>query len=641
MHRILCMLLTICLLLSVAPVYAVEETAATLQEKTITRDDIILVLDPGHGGSDPGASANGLKESENNLSISLKVAELMRGWGCQVVMTRDTMLDDNTYLSLPDRTSLANKLPADIFVSIHTNSMDLSENSFYASINGITTFYQQSTQKGLQLARYIQEAVVHTTGAKDRGVASNNLFVTRETDMDAVLVEVGFLTNPQEAAKMKTDSYRQQLADGIAAGIQRYVEEVTIPQRQQEENDNPTQEIPSNQMYRVTASSLYCRVEPNENGRILTAFSQGTIVYTVGKETKEWLYVTDGTITGWCSKEYLEAVEATALPKQYQVTASALNCRAQPVSTAPVVGMFYQGMILTALGDPVDGWLPVSGGGIHGWCSLEYLEEQVQETEEYVVVAETSVNCRESASMSGKILGSISRGTVVTVTGGVINGWMYVTDVAQGLTGWCSAEYLQKGSYLPVPEWINPFTDLTISNWAYESIARMCQIGLFTGVSEDRFSHQGTMNRAMAVQILKRISDSDSSLALTPGEAPVFSDVPQNQWYYQAVSWAGAVGLSNGTSEDLFSPLNSMTREQLAVMLYRYAELLGLVKETNGNLDSFPDGNSVSSWAEEAMNWCVGVEIINGVNGSLEPQGSATRAQMAAMVQRFLSAMTA
>jgi N-acetylmuramoyl-L-alanine amidase len=171
----------------------------------------LVVLDPGHGDTDPGAVVGETAEKEINLAVALLVREqLEQQPGITVSMTRQ----DDTFLSLSERAQLANQGGADLFVSIHANALEDND-----SYSGIFTFYHPDKSEDRALAAKIQKAVTAACGAIDRGVRSADYAVLRETGMDAVLIETGFLTCPEELAKLVDPDYQALLAQGIAEGI--------------------------------------------------------------------------------------------------------------------------------------------------------------------------------------------------------------------------------------------------------------------------------------------------------------------------------------------------------------------------------------------------------------------------------------
>lgn len=179
----------------------------------------VIVVDPGHGGSNPGAVANNSKESDNNLAVALKLRDKLVQAGATVFMTRDsdrTVGSEGLSLSeeLGARVTIAENNHADIFVSIHSN--DNSD----SSIKGAMTFYQNG--KSSTLASEIENSLVTETGAVDKGTSSANFHVLRNTSMPSTLVEMGFVSNEEEASQLNSDSYRNKVAQGIFTGIVNY-----------------------------------------------------------------------------------------------------------------------------------------------------------------------------------------------------------------------------------------------------------------------------------------------------------------------------------------------------------------------------------------------------------------------------------
>lgn len=177
-----------------------------------SQDDNVfcVVIDPGHGGKDPGAVSGEIYEKDINLAISLMIRDnLSEQDNINVYMTRN----DDSFLSLSERAKFANERKADLYVSIHANAL---EDETYS---GLFTFYHTNKPLSKQAAELIQSAAVAASGALDRGVRSANYTVLHETDMAAVLVETGFMTCPEELAKLLQPEYQIKMAKGITDGI--------------------------------------------------------------------------------------------------------------------------------------------------------------------------------------------------------------------------------------------------------------------------------------------------------------------------------------------------------------------------------------------------------------------------------------
>lgn len=186
----------------------------------------IIVLDPGHGGTEDGAVANGVREATINLSVGLKVRDRLAATGAIVVMTRSSdrnvLAPDSPIVDeLHARVDITKAAEADIFVSIHANSHSNSETA------GAISFYQ--TGRPNDLAQAIQSALVKETSAINKGVRPANFHVLRENDVPAALIEIGFLTNRFEATRLADDTYQNQVADGISKGIIRYFQSHSLP----------------------------------------------------------------------------------------------------------------------------------------------------------------------------------------------------------------------------------------------------------------------------------------------------------------------------------------------------------------------------------------------------------------------------
>jgi N-acetylmuramoyl-L-alanine amidase len=174
---------------------------------------IVVVVDPGHGGPDPGAvGRGGIYEKEIVLDIGIQVASLLNQQGVQAVLTRQADVD----LDLQPRVDLAEQVNATVFVSIHANAIDMSR----PDVNGLETYYYDS---GLELAQSIHASVLEATGIPDRRVRSARFFVLRRTSMPSVLVETGFVTGADDAVRLADPSYRRTMAAAIARGILQYL----------------------------------------------------------------------------------------------------------------------------------------------------------------------------------------------------------------------------------------------------------------------------------------------------------------------------------------------------------------------------------------------------------------------------------
>ena len=182
----------------------------------------------------------------------------------------------------------------------------------------------------------------------------------------------------------------------------------------------------------------------------------------------------------------------------------------------------------------------------------------------------------------------------------------------------------------PTPEL--PFDDVKPGDWFYNDVVYVYEKGIMDGVDNRVFSPNTTLNRAMFVTMLYRVAGEP-----TVSKTADFSDVPGGTWFSDAVSWASSQDIVDGYDDDMFGPYNSLTREQLATILYRYAKWSGMsTYAPTDALAGFADAADVSSYALDAMRWAVYTGLMQGSENGLEPQSSASRAQVAAIIHRFL-----
>lgn len=195
------------------------------------------------------------------------------------------------------------------------------------------------------------------------------------------------------------------------------------------------------------------------------------------------------------------------------------------------------------------------------------------------------------------------------------------------------------------PDWVDPeqpeepgtttvadiFSDVVPGAWYTDAVQYAYDNGLMTGTSATTFEPNTTTTRGMIVSMLHRLEGSPAV-----GIAD-FSDVASGDWYADPVAWAASEGIVGGYGDGTFGPNDPITREQMASILYRYADYKGLDVSARASLDAYSDADSVSPWASDVMSWAVSEGIISGMTeDTLAPQGTATRAQVAAMFQRFL-----
>ena len=259
---------------------------------------------------------------------------------------------------------------------------------------------------------------------------------------------------------------------------------------------------------------------------------------------------------------------------------------------------------------------------------------------EYTVTVPYGTNVTASSFV---IITNHARATVGALTH-IKNVWYFTVTAEDGVT---TASYTVTVTTAALPTPIKPavdntkpasdskpklpFTDVSTSDWFYSDVMFVYENGLFSGTDSRSFSPNASMTRAMLVTVLYRLEGEPVGTGSSS-----FSDVRSGSYYEKAVAWAAANGIVTGTGSTSFSPDAKVTREQLAAILYRYAQYKKLDTDAGAKLDSFSDAGNVSGYASEALSWAVSEGLINGASGRLMPKGDATRAQVAAILHRFV-----
>ncbi len=176
------------------------------------------------------------------------------------------------------------------------------------------------------------------------------------------------------------------------------------------------------------------------------------------------------------------------------------------------------------------------------------------------------------------------------------------------------------------------YEDVVETDWFYDAVIFTTERNLLQGTSRSVFNPNGALTRAMVATILYRMAGEPKATSSSS-----FTDVEDNCWYTDAVDWASDVGVVNGYEDNTFRPNKKISRQEMAVMLARYAEkVAGIPMQCKGTLNSFADGSQVADWAHDAMVWFVNVGIINGMDGKIAPENTATRAQFATIIMRYI-----
>ncbi|MBQ3101034.1 MAG: DUF4838 domain-containing protein [Clostridia bacterium] len=186
----------------------------------------------------------------------------------------------------------------------------------------------------------------------------------------------------------------------------------------------------------------------------------------------------------------------------------------------------------------------------------------------------------------------------------------------------------------------NPFTDVKSTSWYYDAVRICNENGLFEGMTENTFATSTGMTRSMFVTVLAAADEGYDASQYTKSS---FSDIREGSWYLAPAEWANSIGVANGIGEGAFGPKNTITRQELALMLYKYAQYKGMDVTTDGSVDmsAYPDNSTASSWATTALEWSVQKGLISGVASGnetiLSPKGTATRAMVAQIMVKYLA----
>lgn len=283
-----------------------------------------------------------------------------------------------------------------------------------------------------------------------------------------------------------------------------------------------------------------------------------------------------------------------------------------------------------------------TGADSSGWNSSGTFRPMDLKGGDALAVAEGGSLLWLAGTATGTGLVDATAGIAVPAGGQLIAGHRYLN----GQEGYGSVIDILSDAARAAPEgrWrvvagnreVTGFYDLARTEWFYDGVRWAVSQGWFKGVSSMQFDPYGTVNRAMVATLLHRLAGSPEA-----SFQGLFSDVPRDQWYTQAVEWAAANGIAQGSGDGTFSPDRPSGREEIVTMLCRCAGHLGLDTSASASLEGFSDSAAVSPEARDAVAWAVGTGILQGSDGSLLPKDNITRAQMALILQRFQAWRTA
>ncbi len=356
--------------------------------------------------------------------------------------------------------------------------------------------------------------------------------------------------------------------------------------------------------------------------------------------------VASNQASGELDHYYIEPVSTQLLSgATVQLTGTAVDSNYIPMedTTSPTwstdLGTVSQSGLYTAPAQSGTATVTLSNGTQSGTASIEIISspDTIVARENGSVVTSLSTQAGKSHSLvisaayNHMSLISQNRCFTFSVTGdiGTITSDGVFTATKDG-TGTITITAGTKTLSIPVTVQSTPFSDVSLDAWYYDAVKYVYDNGLMQGTSSTVFAPTSTTTRSMIVQILY---NKEGTPAVSYSGA--FSDVADGKWFTSAVEWASSNGIVSGDGAGKFLPNDNITREQLAVILYQYAAYAGYDTSARGDTSTFTDGSSIHSWAQEAMSWAVGTGLLQGNNNTLNPLGTATRAEVAQVLQNF------
>ena len=450
--------------------------------KNVDRNYYKVFIDPGHGGYDNGAVQNGVLEDEINLQISQKIEAKLKAKGVQVKMSRY----DDTYLSLTERTTMANSWGSDIFVSIHQNSATSS------SGNGIETYYYSTRQDSKELASEIQEDLIKSTNAVNRGIKTANYAVIRTASMSSNLVECGFVSNPTEAKNLSSSSYQDKIAEGIVNGIMDYLESNVILNNAGSNNSGSSTTTTTQSGTIKVSGALNVRSGAGTSYSVIGSLSNGAKVEIV-ETSGSWYKIKYGSGYGYVSKDYVTVSSSsnsnssnsgstsnsgntsnsgsstTTTTQSGTIKVSgALNVRSGAGTSYSVIGSLSNGAKVEIV-ETSGSWYKIKYGSGYGYVSKDYVtvssssnsnssnsgstsnsgntsnsgSSTTTTTQSGTIKVSGALNVRSGAGTSYSVIGSLSNGAKVEIV--ETSGSWYKIKYGSGY-GYVSKDYVTVSS---------------------------------------------------------------------------------------------------------------------------------------------------------------------------------------------------
>ena len=385
--------------------------------KNVDRNYYKVFIDPGHGGYDNGAVQNGVLEDEINLQISQKIEAKLKAKGVQVKMSRY----DDSYLSLTERTTMANSWGSDIFVSIHQNSATSS------SGNGIETYYYSTRQDSKELASEIQEDLIKSTNAVNRGIKTANYAVIRTASMSSNLVECGFVSNPTEAKNLSSSSYQDKIAEGIVNGIMDYLESNVILNNSGSNNSGSSTTTTTQSGTIKVSGALNVRSGAGTSYSVIGSLSNGANVEIV-ETSGSWYKIKYGSGYGYVSKDYVTVSSSSSNSGSSSSTTTqsgtikvsdALNVRSGAGTSYSVIGSLSNGANVEIV-ETSGSWYKIKYGSGYGYVSKDYVTINTRSIAENTVLREgtavtLALKVRDESNYESTVMGTIAMGEKVSV----------------------------------------------------------------------------------------------------------------------------------------------------------------------------------------------------------------------------------
>ena len=361
-----------------------------------------------------------------------------------------------------------------------------------------------------------------------------------------------------------------------------------------------------------------------------------------------------GTKTATSTSDVVAVTISAPVPKEYTITFHAGGGSVEPTFATTVNGKLPSLPTPTRSGYSFAGWYTAADGGTAVTTDTQFTQDAVIYARWSTISGGGSSKPLYTVTVPSTVNGSVSisprnaaQGTIVTITVNPADGYIMNKLTVTDSTGKLvpvdqknDAQYtfsMPSGNVSIAASFIEDYTSVVLSftdvkegDWFYEAVQFAVQYDMMNGTGSNGFQPDNLLSRSMIATILWRLEGSPT------GSSAHFTDVSGSMWYAEAVNWAAANGLVNGYGNSTFGPEDSITREQMAAILYRYAQFKGYDDTVQGNLSDFTDGGQTSDWAEDAVVWAVNNGLLTGKGGSLlDAKGSATRAEAAAILMRF------